>query len=276
MIIKPSIKQFQKVIWGYHAEHRRSLPWRRTRDPYKILVSEMMLQQTQVGRVLEKYRSFLKKFPSIKILATAPLQEVLLEWQGLGYNRRALYLKKTAKTVANDHNGKFPQTQEELLKLPGIGQSTAGALLAFAYNLPAIFVETNIRSVFLHFFFKDISSVPDTMIRELVEKTFDYSNPREWYYALYDYGTMLKKSVDANTRSVHRKSKHYKKQSKFIGSNRELRSRIIKHILSSSKAQSTEQIIKKVLGDSEAITSNLKSMRKEGLLKHVTQGWKTA
>ncbi len=274
--MKPSIKQFQKEIWAYYAQNRRNLPWRRTYDPYRILVSETMLQQTQVSRVLVKYKSFLKKFPTLKSLSLAPLREVLLEWQGLGYNRRALFLKKAAETITKDYAGKIPKTYTELLKLPGIGQSTAGAILNFSYNTPTVFIETNIRSVFLHFFFKGNSSVSDIMIKELVEKTLDHKNPREWYYALYDYGAMLKKSGDIETKTIHRKSKHYKKQSTFIGSNRQLRSGIVRLLLKSTKSLNSGEIAKILSAKEEDVKKNLISMKEEGMLVQKGKGFQTA
>ena len=282
------IKAFQKEIRSYHSKNRRDLPWRNTADPYKILVSEVMLQQTQVLRVLEKYKSFLKKFPNVEALAKASITEVLKEWQGLGYNRRGLYLKKTAEIVIKEYNGKFPKDRESLIKLPDIGQSTAGALLAFSYGVPAIFIETNIRSVFLHFFFRENSFVTDTMILELVEKTIDRQAPREWYYALYDYGTHLKASKDKTTRSIHQKSAHYKKQSAFRGSNREIRSLILSYLLKSSTTQTLDAIKKNISPElckrsalpddlGGVISKNLKRMEQEGLIisqpKRSIQGW---
>lgn len=268
---KKLLISFRSTIWKYHSENRRDLPWRNTRDPYKILVSEVMLQQTQVVRVLEKYKSFLKKFPNVRALAKASVSEVLKEWQGLGYNRRGLYLKRAAETVVKEYGGKFPKDREQLMKLPGIGQSTAGALLAFSYGAPAAFIETNIRSVFLHFFFKKNSAVTDTMILELVEKTMDRHDPREWYYALYDYGTYLKASKDKNTKSIHRKSAHYKKQSVFKGSNREVRSLILSHLLASSSSLPIGDLVSKITKKTEAleeiISSNLHKMETEGLIK---------
>jgi A/G-specific adenine glycosylase len=276
MAKKPSVKEFRDKIWEYHSKNRRDLPWRRTQDPYKILVSEIMLQQTQVKRVLLKYKSFLKRFPTLKSLAEAPLRDVLIEWQGLGYNRRGSNLKKTAEFIRKEFNGKFPKTFEELIKLPGIGQSTAGALLNFCFNTPTVFIETNIRSVFLYFFFKDSSDVSDTLIREKVEYTLVHTNSREWYYALYDYGTMLKLSKDPATRIIHRVSKHYKKQSRFQGSNRETRSQILKCILASKSALSIEKICEKTGCVKQVILKNLISMEKEGLITNTPKGWKAA
>lgn len=145
------LRKFEREIWNYYEGNKRDLPCRRTSDPYYILISEVMLQQTQVSRVILKYEEFIKKFPTIESLAKASKAEVLTLWQGLGYNRRALFLKKTCETLFAESlksskstsklkSPQFPTTREELLKLPGIGQSTAGALLAFAFNTPVPFI----------------------------------------------------------------------------------------------------------------------------------------
>ncbi len=224
-------KKFQHIIWKHYNENPRPMPWRHISNPYKILVSETMLQQTQVSRVMEKYKTFLQKFPTVQKLAAAKLSDVLIEWQGLGYNRRAKNLWLTAQIVTNDYRGKFPQDKDALLSLPGIGQSTAGALLAFAFQKPSVFIETNIRAVYIHFFFNDHGNVHDKKLLPLIEKTVDTDNPREWYYALMDYGVHLK----ATQKDPVHKSIHYKKQSKFKGSHREKRSLILKHVLKNKK-----------------------------------------
>ncbi len=150
---KPTDAQFRKLIWRYYLTHSRPMPWRRTRDPYRILVSEVMLQQTQVVRVTPFYKNFIEKFPNIRALARAETRDVLRVWQGLGYNRRALSLHKLAKDILEKHDGRLPRDAEHLMALPGIGPYTAGAIRAFAFNEPEIFIETNIRRVFIHFFF---------------------------------------------------------------------------------------------------------------------------
>jgi len=208
------------------------MPWRSIANPYKVLVSETMLQQTQVSRVIEKYKTFLKKFPTVQSLAQAKLSDVLIEWQGLGYNRRAKNLWLTAQIVTKEYRGKFPKDRDALLSLPGIGQSTAGALMAFAFQKPTVFIETNIRAVYIHFFFKDHGNIHDKELLPLIEKTVDAENPREWYYALMDYGVHLKATMKD---PVH-KSTHYKKQSAFKGSHREKRSLILKYILKNKSA----------------------------------------
>ena len=147
--------RFRALVWRYYRAHgRHELPWRQTHDLYRILVSEIMLQQTQVDRTIPLYKKFIHKFGTAKKLAAAPLSEVLKSWQGLGYNRRAKALKKAAEIIESDFAGIFPQNYEALLALPGIGQSTAGALMAFAFNKAVPFIETNIRAVYIHFFFK--------------------------------------------------------------------------------------------------------------------------
>ncbi len=208
----------------YEKSGRHDLPWRKTVDPYRIVVSEIMLQQTQVGRVLEKYREFLKAFPTVSALANAPLQAVLLQWSGLGYNRRARFLHAMAKTVVADHKGAFPKTFDELLKLPGIGHYTAGAVSAFAYNVPVTIIETNIRTAYLHHFFPDTAGVSDRELLPLIEATLDREQPRTWYWALMDYGSYLK----SQGVRIHRNSAQYKKQSTFKGSLREVRGGIVR------------------------------------------------
>jgi len=218
------IKEFQAEVWRYYRLHRRNFPWRETRDPYRILVSEVMLQQTQVERALGKYCLFLKKFPSFARLAKANLREILTIWQGLGYNRRPLYLKKIAHSVEENYGGRLPQDPELLVKLPGIGRVTAGAICAFAWNKPAVFIETNIRRAFIHGFFPKKSRVRDIEIMKCAARALDRKNPREWHYALMDYGAMLGSlKENPNTRSAH-----YVRQSPFRGSARELRGKIVK------------------------------------------------
>jgi A/G-specific adenine glycosylase len=205
------------------------MPWRRTKNSYHILLSEVMLQQTQVERVLVKYPEFLKSFPDLPALAKAPLAEVLRLWQGMGYNRRAISLKKLSELILHEYQGKLPMDPEELVKLPGIGRYSASAIYTFATNKPTCFIETNIRRVYIHFFFDDREGIRDDEIMPLVEKTMDSNNPREWYYALMDYGVKLKKEV-ANP---NRRSAHYQKQSAFHGSDRQIRGMILKALLNS-------------------------------------------
>ena len=192
-----------------------------------------MLQQTQVERVVGYYETFLKKFPTVGKLARAKATDVLKLWQGLGYNRRAVNLKRAAEVVMKEYGGKFPKTYEELLKLPGVGPATAGDIMAFAYNSPAVVLETNIREVMFHHFFRDNKKVHDRDLLPLIEKTLDKKNPREWYWALMDYGAYLKKHQGNNVS----KSAHYTKQSKFKGSRREQRAKMLRIMLKENRSE---------------------------------------
>src|SRR3989338_11480528 len=136
-------KKIQQKILSWYKKNKRDLPWRKTTDPYAILVSEMMLQQTQVDRVLSKYKAWLQEFPTMQHLARAPPAVVLRCWSGLGYNRRALHLQKAAQIIVEKYHGEFPQTSELLRALPGIGPYTSHSLLIFAYNQDEVTVDTN-------------------------------------------------------------------------------------------------------------------------------------
>ena len=255
-----NLKKFQKIIWDYYRENKRDFLWRKTRDPYKILVSEIMLQQTQAPRVVVKYKSFLKKFPTTKVLAKAKLSDVLTEWQGLGYNRRAIYLKKCAEQIEKDFGGKFPKDFKTLCSLPGIGPATAGDIMAFAWNMPHVVIETNIRSVFIHFFFKNKEKVSDKEILPLIEKTLDAEHPREWYWALFDYGAYLKQTCNPS-----RKSAHHTKQTKFKGSYREKRANILRIILQKS---CTENEVREISNyETEIVSSILLDLERSGFIK---------
>lgn len=221
---------FRLTVLDHYREQGRDLPWRRTRDPYYILVSEVMLQQTQVARVLKKYDQFLAAFPTVLSLAGATTAEVLGIWQGLGYNRRALAVHRAARIIVSEHQGAVPRSPVELRRLPGIGPATAAAVCVFAYDLPLPFVETNIRSAVIHHFFQEGVSVPDADILPVVDLTLDRDNPRDWYYALMDYGAWIKKT-HANP---SRRSRHHAVQSSFAGSSRQVRATILRALLAVS------------------------------------------
>lgn len=254
---------FNELLWEYFAKNSRdSLPWRHPEpggafDPYKILVSEIMLQQTQVSRVIDKYNRWLARFPDFKTLADASLSDVLSEWLGLGYNRRAKFLHECAKQVVAQ--GEFPSSQAELIKLPGVGVNTAGAVLAYAYNEPVIFIETNIRTVFLFHFLADKTEVTDKELIPLIEETLDRENPREWYWALMDYGSHIKQSKG----NFAKNSKHHVRQSTFEGSKRQLRGKVLK-ILSQNKKQSIQQFSAQI--PDTRLASVLLDLQKEGFI----------
>ncbi len=264
-----TIPAFQKTILDWYSKNGRVLPWRKTHDSYKILVSEIMLQQTQVSRVIPKYQLFLKEFPNVQALAKAPDSKLLTVWSGLGYWRRARFLKATAIAVTEKYDGKFPKDIETLKTLPGIGPYTAGAVACFAFNSPAAFVDTNIRRVYLHFFFADQENVRDTEILEIAQRAVWQQDPRAWHWALFDYGAMVLKD-----KKINRRSKHYAKQSEFTGSFRSFRTQIVKYLLAQEKHQAPRDFIIDLLEDSLRTEEKdyspqeiLNSLVKDGLIK---------
>ena len=229
---------FCKAIMQNYREQGRTFAWRTTTDAYAIMVSEFMLQQTQTSRVVAKYDEWLKKFPTVQDAAKAPLSDILAAWSGLGYNRRAKFLHEACIHICKEYDGHVPSDVEQLDSLPGIGAYTARAIATFAFNQSHVFIETNIRSVYLHFFFADSKeAVSDAQLLPLIEQTLDTENPRQWYYALMDYGSELKKV----TVNPSRKSKGYVKQSAFKGSLRQARGAILRQ-LSQKKRIALEEV----------------------------------
>lgn len=259
------LQAFKDTVWQHFELHgRHDLPWRipepdSSFDPYKILVSEIMLQQTQVPRVMPKYLAFLDTFPTVGSLASAPLAEVLTAWNGLGYNRRAKFLWQAAQEVMGRHNGTFPVSASELVGLPGVGKNTAGAILAYAFNEPISFVETNIRTVYIYHFFQNREGVNDAELLEIVTKTVDPNNPRSWYWALMDYGTFLKQTIG----NLNKLSKTYAKQSPFQGSRRQIRGQVIR--LLTSKPMSFSALAR-AIGD-ERLPAVLQDLVREALIQ---------
>lgn len=261
---------FINTVWEFYRTYgRHDLPWRHTHDPYEILVSEIMLQQTQVERVLPKYKEFLKQWPTARRLAAAPLSDVLTLWQGLGYNRRAKLLHQCVRAVVNDSNGRWPQEYNELKKLPGIGPYTAGAVLAFAFNHAEPIIETNIRTVYLHHFFKHKADISETELLMKIAKTLDTNNPREWYYALMDYGTHLKRTIGNNAHNA----KSYKKQSKFKGSDREIRGAVVRRL---AQKTATLSQLEKLGFDKTRLRQQLGKLEAEGLIQKQRNGYALA
>lgn len=254
-------RPFRDTVWGYYLQHKRYFPWRETTDPYAILVSEFMLQQTQTDRVVPKYETFLSVFPTIETLSQASFPKVFTYWQGLGYNRRAKYLLQTAKNIQENFKGLVPSQIATLETLPGIGPYTARAILTFAYNQPHLFLETNIRSAIIYYFLRNKTTIHDRELIPLLEDTLDKSNPREWYYALMDYGSMIKKKYG----NPNKKSAHYTKQSSFIGSNRQVRGQILK-LLSTHPSLSLTELESRLFFDSEKLSMNLTKLEQEGFI----------
>ncbi len=235
---------FRKAVWAhYQKQGRHDLPWRKNYDAYHVLVSEIMLQQTQVERVIPFYKNFLKKFRTVRVLAHAPLSEVLKSWQGLGYNRRAKMLHLAAEESVLNYSGELPKQVQELETMPGIGPYTARALAAFAYNQDVVMIETNIRTAIIHHFYPKRKKVSDTEIEKILVQVLPKGKAREWYSALMDYGAHLKRSgVKLNARHAR-----YIKQQKFIGSKREARGAIVR--LLTQQTASRGEILKLFTGN---------------------------
>lgn len=232
-----NVKQFRKIILDYYQASGRKFPWREKPNPWGVMVSEFMLQQTQTERVIPYWKRWMKLWPTPQALAASSMQDALREWSGLGYNRRCKYLKNCAAIIVNETGGEVPHTPEELRSLPGIGPYIAGAVACFAYNYPAVFIETNIRATALHFFFPGRDDVNDNEIFPILESALDQENPRQWYYALMDYGAALKKLVT----NPNRRSAHYTKQSPFEGSFRQARGKTLRALIDAGQG-SAEQI----------------------------------
>lgn len=265
------IAAFREVVLGYYREHGRDLPWRRTTDPYAVLVSEVMLQQTQVPRVVPKFEAFMARFPTVDSLAESPLADVLALWSGLGYNRRAKSLKAAAEMIVAEHGGRVPDTVEGLTSLPGIGFATAAQVLAFAFGVGVPFLETNVRSVVLHHFFEDAEQVPDAALLPLVEATLDREDPRTWYWALMDYGTYLKRALP----NPNRRSAHHTTQGRFEGSNRQLRGRLLRE-LTGRAPQGVDDLCDAVGFPRERVAAALEALAAEGFLTHGDGGFSIA
>lgn len=246
------IIQFQQFIFSQGDRLYRDLPWRNTYDPYEIWLSEVMLQQTQVARVIHKWTAWLKRFPTVDALAAASSADVLEEWQGLGYNRRALSLKKAAEAISNNFSGIVPSDYDQLIALPGIGPATASGIRAFAYELPGIYLETNVRTVYIHEFFPQVEKVHDKDVLTLMQQTTPKHDVRRWYYAMLDYGAHLKATIP----NPSRRSRHYAKQSKFEGSHRQKRSFVVRLVLEATTSFSqrglTFEEIARLLNEHEA------------------------
>ncbi len=258
----PGIQDFQQMVLSYYHEHGRDLAWRHTSDPYQILVSEIMLQQTQVERVAVKFPEFIRAFPDFAALAAASLEDVLFVWQGMGYNRRAISLQKCATVVMRDFNGLLPADTDILATFPGIGRATASSIGAFAFSMPVVFIETNIRRVFIHYFFPLSPTVSDAEILPLVEQTLYRPDPRTWYWALMDLGSALKKTVV----NPNRRSAHYTKQSPFEGSDRKIRGIILKTLLKEHSLEEEELVVR--LDEERCrITRILRILESEGFIQ---------
>lgn len=262
-----SEQEFQELIWQKGRELYREMPWRDDPRPYKVWVSELMLQQTQVSRVIPKFEAFMRRFPTVHDLAEASLADVLVAWSGLGYNRRAKFLWQAALEIELKYEGELPRDDSELRGLPGIGPNTAAAICNYAYEVPTAFVETNIRTVYFHHFFHDRTDIADKELLELVEETIDREHPRQWFWAMMDYGSYLKATAGGKLDL----SRHYKKQSPLAGSLREMRGRIIRVL---SMAAQGEQMLRLEVVADERFERAMADLEREGLIERHEDRWR--
>ena len=267
MLSAKRIKFFQKSIFTWWAIHKRDLPWRHTRDPYRIMVSEVMLQQTQVLRVIAKYAEFIEAFPTVNDLAHASPAQVLRVWKGMGYNRRALYLLRSAKAIVEIYHKKFPISENELIKLPGLGTYTARAILVFAYEQEVPLVDTNIRQIIIHFFFKD-QQQKESVIEDVARQLIPPGKSWQWHQALMDYGALA--MTNAQCQMLNNK----KKTIPFRESNRFYRGRIIDRL---REGEISEKKFLNELGKTYAkpiafLHSIIDSLIKDGLIQRTSRG----
>jgi len=262
-----TVKRFQKMIFVWWKTNKRDLPWRHTSDPYKILVSEIMLQQTQVSRGLPKYLEFIKQFPTVSSLATASTGEILRVWKGMGYNRRALYIQKTAQKIVADFHGVFPQSEQQLTTLPGLGKYTARAVLVFAYKKDIAMVDTNIRQIITHFFFQDVLQ-SEKGIQEVADELVPKGKSWEWHQALMDYGALKLERNDK--KAVKKKSKPFKE------TNRYFRGRVLDTLREKSYTEEmlVHSLCKAYGKDKVFYIGLLEKLQAEGLVEKKKNIWK--
>ena len=254
------INEFKSIVYEFHEKNPRIFPWRDTENPYYVFVSEFMLQQTQAERVVDKFNQFIAKFPDFYSLANSEQKDILKVWHGLGYNRRAIWLKDAAIRIVNEFDGQLPEDPQTLEWIKGIGHATAREMTIFAYNKKFYpFIETNIRRTYIYMFFREEENISDKILFEFIEKTADHNNPRKWGYAIMDFGVFLKKMLPKQ--NPNKKSKEYKVQAKFLGSNRQLRGIILKVLLEKKEIDKSD-LINLVLKERFSIIKTLEDFAK--------------
>ncbi|MBS3749846.1 MAG: Fe-S cluster assembly protein HesB [Candidatus Thermoplasmatota archaeon] len=244
------IKKFQHKVFHFYEEYKRDLPWRKTNDAYKILVSEFMLQQTQVSRVINYYTRWMNTWPTVHSLANETYKNVLQAWMGLGYNRRAMYLHNTANIIVDEFDGDVLSAVNHYEKLPGIGLYTAKAIQIFAANADIATVDTNIRRILINEFDLD-ESISDKELFQLAKQCLPKGKSRNWHNALMDYG-----ALHLTSRKTGIKPKT--QQSNFQGSDRQIRGKILRLLL--KEDQSAYQLQKELKVESERLSKILNKM----------------
>lgn len=278
----------QARLLSWYKQNGRDLPWRQTKDPYKILISEIMLQQTQVDRVISKYVTWLRELPDFASLAKAPRRAVLRAWSGLGYNNRAVRLHTLAKLLVEQHDAQLPDEEQELRKLPGIGPYTAGAIMVFAHNKPGTCVDVNIDRIIKRiYFFKTQTKITKNDVEEKFLHSFPAGHARDWGNCLMDFGSRIctptkprcnecpiftsckSKGERPDEQSLRKK----KRQAPFLHSNRWWRGQILKALLQ-NESLSHKALRQKVIPDKENGTrwrgekfhNALKQLKQDGLI----------
>lgn len=265
---KKQITSFQQKIFLWWSIHKRDLPWRRTHDPYRIMVSEVMLQQTQVLRVIPKYAEFIETFPTVFDLAISSPAQVLRVWKGMGYNRRALYLYKAANVIINEYRGIFPKSEQELAKLPGLGTYTARAILVFAYKQEVPLVDTNIRQIITHFFFND-EPQKESVIEEAARKLVPAGKSWQWHQALMDYA-----ALELRNKQINKYTNKQMNKIPFRESNRFYRGRIIDRLRESDIAQKKliKELEKQYTKPAVFFRPIIAGLLKDGLIEKISHG----
>ena len=261
LIFSPErIQEFQKKVFSFYKKYGRELPWRKTTDPYKILLSELMLQQTQVNRVILYYEKWISRWPTIHALASASLAEVLQAWMGLGYNTRAINLHKAARKIVAEFNNDVLEAMKQYKEIPGVGRYTSQAVQIFSTNANLVTVDTNIRRIFIKEFNLP-EKVSDKALWELAERCLPRGKSRDWHNALMDYGALF---LTAKKTGIKPKTQ----QSQFEGSDRQIRARILRCLLkekmSLSELEKTvrieqirlRQILDKMMNEKIIMTKN--------------------
>jgi A/G-specific adenine glycosylase len=251
------VTQFQNKILQYYKKNGRDLPWRNTTDAYNILISELMLQQTQVSRVIDYYTTWLKTWPTIQHLAQANFKDVLQAWMGLGYNTRGINLHKASKIIVQHYNADVIAAMDEYKKIPGVGKYTSQAVKIFSTNADIVTVDTNIRRIFIHEF--DLSQdISDSELWSIAQHCLPKGKSRQWHNALMDYGAMY---LTSKKTGISPKTK----QSTFEGSDRQIRAQILRDLLNTPLT--IHDLTQHYDHTTDRLLKILEKMKKQGIIK---------
>ena len=252
------VRAFRRKVLRFYRRSGRDLPFRHTTDPYRIVVAEVMLQQTQVDRMLFWYEAWLERWPDWHSLARAGRREVLKMWSGLGYNRRALYLLETARRVVNEYQGRLPSDYRALIRLPGIGPYVANAVLVFAFGQRRAAVDTNVRRVLIH----ELGLPPDIpakAVQEIAQAVLPRTDPAEWHHALMDYGALALPRQAGRPRSREAGER-------YEGSLRQVRGEIIRRLTTAARIR-LDTVARSLACPLGTVVRAATALEKEGLVR---------